>query len=392
MSSRTNLRGGFPVFSQPNRPTARAMPARPAVEPLEGRTLLSAVLPGATVATPGTTVAADPALAGTIVHDTNVPFTIVVGGKTVFKGNLEDRVVKETATGTLDFSQSILSDAGFSAVALLHYETRAGFGGVTTDVNFRTDGPGAPSDHPVSASRTPTGKTISFDFAEAAVDPKTQSLFYFVKTNATQYNLLGSTTIGMQQSAAAPFGSVTLTTAEPIAPPTPHLPTALIDDLTRMAAGFNQADNDVINHAPPKQLFSDVAAVQGVVSNLAFDVLGFTKAPLANVEPPLTSFLGDLLTFYAAEGRGDAATVSAATAKGTADLEALLTAAVDPQHTNVAQLQKDAAVAAQAIAALAAALLSGKSTAVNTAFTAATASLPAIIVDLVGGEPGGLVG
>ena len=93
-----------------------------------------------------------------------------------------------------------------------------------------------------------------------------------MKTNATQYNLLGTTTIGMQQSAASPFGSVTPTTAQPIAPVTPHLPTALIGDLTRMAGGFEQTDNDVVTQAAPKQLFSDVAAVQGDVSNLAFDV------------------------------------------------------------------------------------------------------------------------
>ena len=128
------------------------MPVRPAVEQLEGRTLFSVVLPGGTVATPGTTAAAQPALAGTIIHDVSVPFTIVVGGKTVFKGHLQDRVIKETAAGTLDFSQSILADAGFSATALLHYETRAGFGGVTTDVNFRTDGLGA---RPTTPSRLP---------------------------------------------------------------------------------------------------------------------------------------------------------------------------------------------------------------------------------------------
>lgn len=392
MSSRANRLAGFPVFSRLDRAITKAMPARPAVEQLECRTLLTVVLPGGIVATPGTTAAAQPALAGTIVRDVSVPFSIVASGKTVFKGHLQDRVIRETAAGTLDFSQSILADAGFSAKALLHYETRAGFGGVTTDVNYRTDGVGAPSDHPISASRTPTGKTISFDFAEAALNPKTQSLFYFVKTNATQYNLLGSTTIGMQQSASSPIGAATLTTAQPIAPPTPHLPAALIDDLTRMAAGFKKADNDVITHATPKQLFSDVAAVQGDVSNLAFDVLAFTKAPLANVEPPLSNFLGDLGTFYAAEGRGDAAGVSAATAKGITDLTVLLIAAVDPAHTNLAQLQKDAAVAVKGISDLAAALLSGKSSAVNAAFAEATASLPAVIVDLVGGEPGGLIG
>jgi len=212
-----------------------------------------------------------------------------------------------------------------------------------------------------------------------------------VKTNATQYDLRGSTTIGMQQTLTGPTGTVTLATAEPLAPATPHLPTGLIDDITRMAAGFNQADNDVLDNAAPKQLFSDLAAVQADVSNLAFDVVAFTKAPLANVEPLLTSFLADQLAFYSAESLGSAAAVNAATAKGTADLGTLIMAAVDPKHTNVPQLEKDAAATAKAIAGLAAALLSRNAAAVNAAFTEAAGSIPAIIVDLVGGEPGGLV-
>ena len=393
MSAIRNRVSRFLISASHTRKTTRpTATGRAAVELLEGRTLMSAVLPGSTVATPGTTAAAQPALAGTVVRDALIPFTITAGGHTVFKGDLQDRVIKETAAGTLDFSQTIQADAGFAASALLRYVTRADFGGVTTDVNFRTDGVGAPSVHPVSASRTTTGKTIGFDFANANLSPGTQSLFYFVKTNATQFAVNGSTTIGMEQSTTAPTGAVTLATAEPIAPPAPHLPQGLLNDLAVQQAGIVQADKDVLTHAAPRQLFHDAALLQADVSDLAFDVVAFTKAPLANVEPPLTSFLGDVTTFYAAAGRGDALATNAATVKGIADLQSLIGAATDPAHTNVTQLNKDLAATGGAIVAHTTALLKGDAAGATAALAQAAVSIPAILVDLVGGEPGGLVG
>ena len=145
-----NRRPAFPSSTRRSAPAAG-----PTVDRLEARTLMSVVLPGGTAATPGTTSAAQPALAGTVVRDASIPFTVSAAGHTVFRGTLRDRVIKETAAGTLDFSQTIRADAGFHAGALLRYVTRAPFGGVTTDVDYRTDGPGAPPVRPVSACAAP---------------------------------------------------------------------------------------------------------------------------------------------------------------------------------------------------------------------------------------------
>jgi len=96
-------------------------PRRPLVEPLEGRTFLSVVLPGGTVPTPGTTVGARPELAGTVIYDNLIPINVVgTGGTTLFAGVLQDRVVKETVSGTLDFYQTLLGcDANHSPAVVI---------------------------------------------------------------------------------------------------------------------------------------------------------------------------------------------------------------------------------------------------------------------------------
>ena len=155
---------------------------------------------------------------------------------------------------------------------------------------------------------------------------------------------------------------------------------------------MDRADRDVLTHAAPRELFRDVAALQGGVSDLAFDVVSLTKAPLTSVEPALTAFLGDLTNFYAAAGRGGAAAADAATAAGLAGLRALIGSADDPQHTDLTRLNADVAAAARPVVAHTAALLSGDASGAITSVAQFGLLLPAVLVDLVGGEPGGLVG
>jgi len=89
-------------------------------EQLESRRLMSVVLPGATVALPGTTAAAQPALAGVVVRDALIPFSVDDGiGHTIFKGTLQDRVVRENGSGTLDFYQTIRADAALKSVPVV---------------------------------------------------------------------------------------------------------------------------------------------------------------------------------------------------------------------------------------------------------------------------------
>jgi len=189
---------------------------------LESRTMMTVVLPGNFVIPHGTTYAARPELGGTVIHDTLIPITIDnSSGVAIFKGHLQDRVVKETKTGTLDFYQTIRADAGFKTSVLLEDVERSSFKNYSTDVDYRTDGIGDPSDHPVLATRNSgVGAYVSFFFNGETLAEGNDSLFYFVKTNAKTYDLKGTTSIEMEAPTSptglpGTFGATVITTAEP---------------------------------------------------------------------------------------------------------------------------------------------------------------------------------
>ena len=82
-----------------------------------------------------------------------MPVNVTDGlGNVLFKGNLQDRVVKENVTGTLDFYQTLRSDTTMPMRAFLEDARRINFGGVVTDMDYRTDGLGNPVDHPWTAA------------------------------------------------------------------------------------------------------------------------------------------------------------------------------------------------------------------------------------------------
>ncbi len=74
--------------------------------------------PGVTVPLAGTTSAADPRLAGTVIADVNRAFEVYDDiGNLILTGVVQDRVVRSTLTGTLVFVQRIkeLDDFGNDA-------------------------------------------------------------------------------------------------------------------------------------------------------------------------------------------------------------------------------------------------------------------------------------
>jgi hypothetical protein len=190
---------------------------------MEPRMFLSALPPGAVVPTPGTTLAARPALAGTVIYDNLVGVaTTDFNGSIVFYGYLEDRVVRETATGTLDFYQSLRVDLIPHATPIstqIDTVSRSSFSGFATDVDWRSDGLGTPPISPTQASRTADGKTVTFNFDKPISTGQT-SFFYFVKTNATNFDVDGQTTLtfGPTPTTTTTVGAATATvqTAEPI--------------------------------------------------------------------------------------------------------------------------------------------------------------------------------
>ena len=200
------------------RASRKTRPSRfTATEALESRTLLTVVLPGASVAVTGTTAAARPELAGTVIRDALLPFVVTApSGAEIFKGTLQDRVVRETKTGTLDFYETIRASTS-TPTAALDNVIRATFSGFSTDVDYRTDGLGNPAIHPGKVDRSaPPGGALRFDFGGVGIGAGQLSRFYFIKTNAVAFDVSGLTAIVMRAPSTNVAQFVKLKTAEPI--------------------------------------------------------------------------------------------------------------------------------------------------------------------------------
>ena len=177
-----------------------------------------AVTPGGgPAAQPGTTLAADGALAGTVLEDVLTAWSSPDDPKYGFpgaQGELQSRVVRETSTGTLDFYWRITVDGvsypndvpdelTISGLTLADFLTGAAF-----DANYRIDGLGdtVPIDASAGAS------SLSWDFAPSSFGPNGGSYFLLLHSNATTYD----------DDALASFGATSVATFEPSAVPEPR--------------------------------------------------------------------------------------------------------------------------------------------------------------------------
>lgn len=138
----------------------------------------------ADTALPGTTAALRPELAGTVLEDLITPFSFE--GIT---GTVQNRVVRESASGTLDFYWKINVDrmeprVGVSAFRLTDF----GYGNLT-DADWRVDGLGsvAPDTARLFNESSQPGGSINFLF-DSAVNAGSQSKFFFLRTTATTYS------------------------------------------------------------------------------------------------------------------------------------------------------------------------------------------------------------
>ena len=163
----------------------------------------------------GTTAADQPALNGTVVHDQTVPFTVTGhAGQVLFKGSIQDQVVRESGTGHLDFIQVIRSDASQAASAVFDFLRRSGFGTVATSVGFRTDAGGQSNLSPERAYRSNDGSTVQVSFNDK-IAPGGVTRSSFVRTDATAFDLTGQAElsfIGLDHDQASAF----VATARPI--------------------------------------------------------------------------------------------------------------------------------------------------------------------------------
>ena len=132
----------------------------------------------------GTTAAARPELAGLVVADTDTPFS--VGGVTGF---VQNRVVREFGTGTLDFYWRVALDPATDGNAGITAFRLDGFGyNDVTDADDRIDGLGTV---PASTARLfnpgsyPQGD-INFLFG-SAIEAGQSSQFFFLHTDAVAF-------------------------------------------------------------------------------------------------------------------------------------------------------------------------------------------------------------
>ena len=140
--------------------------------------------PGSTVALPGTTVAAEPQLAGVVQVDELIDFSFVgddTGG--LISGHVQQRVVL-AVDGTIDFYWRVFVDSESSG-ALGSFRF-GDFFAPEYDADYRTDGLGTVA--PTSATRFSGAfdSFVNFDFA-GGLQPGESSFFLLMDTTATTY-------------------------------------------------------------------------------------------------------------------------------------------------------------------------------------------------------------
>jgi len=148
--------------------------------------------PGVDTPLPGTTVAAEPQLAGIVLEDELVAFSMTTS-LGVVTGQIQSRVVRSDVDGTLDFYWRIFNDPN-SADDVAFFRI-GDFVAPEYEANWRIDGLGDLS--PVSAYRftAPKESYVNFRFSrpapvggpEVGLAPGQSSNFLLLDTTATEY-------------------------------------------------------------------------------------------------------------------------------------------------------------------------------------------------------------
>ena len=135
--------------------------------------------PGDTLALPGTTVAAELQLAGTVLVDEIIPFAF---GS--ISGEVQQRVVRSSFDGTLDFYWRVMSDA--TSTAGIGSFRVGDFVSPEYNANWRSDGLGVHA--PDQARRfIPQASFVNFLFNGSGLLGDESSYFFFFDTSATNY-------------------------------------------------------------------------------------------------------------------------------------------------------------------------------------------------------------
>jgi hypothetical protein len=174
---------------------------------------------GATVLPPGTSVASDPALAGTVIADVTAHWVSAddpMYGFPGAEGDLQSRVVREDATGTLDFYWRVTvygpSYPGYvpTSLDIAGLSLESFLTGASFDADYLLDSSG---DVPPAGVSAHAG-TVFWDFDPSAFGPGSASEWLLLRSNTTTY----------YAGAAALLGESSITTFSPtlVPPPVPE--------------------------------------------------------------------------------------------------------------------------------------------------------------------------
>lgn len=139
-------------------------------------------------ALPGTSVALEPSLAGTVMEDLVTPFSFSAYGGTV-SGTVQNRVV-HSIDGSYDFYWRVINDANSAGII---QDLRIGnFFTGSYNANYRIDGLGDTSPTQAYLFSNPVGY-LNFNFnspvgAAGGLAPGSGSRFFFLDTDATSYS------------------------------------------------------------------------------------------------------------------------------------------------------------------------------------------------------------
>ena len=148
----------------------------------------SAVLlnPGDILPLPGTTLAAEPQLAGTVLIDELIPFSFSAGtGLGNITGNVQQRIVRSSVDGTLDFYWRIMNDPS-SAAAIGSFRI-GNFVSPEYNANWRIDGLGVLGPDHAHRFAGSQDTFVNFLFGGGGLLPNESSNFFFLDTSATNY-------------------------------------------------------------------------------------------------------------------------------------------------------------------------------------------------------------
>jgi hypothetical protein len=172
---------------------------------------------------PGTTSALNPELAGLVLADTPQAFSINDSGS-IISGTVQNRVVQETGTGTLDFYWRVIVDDTVTASIGVTAFRLGNFGyGNLTDANWRSDGLGtvAPTTAELFNPAIDPGGYINFLFSGSGVGSGESSYFFFLHTDATayadtaMYDLIGGPDAALSGCCFSTYGPASSSVPEP---------------------------------------------------------------------------------------------------------------------------------------------------------------------------------